>query len=386
MQGVRAICLFAVGLSFFANDVAHAVEPALPALREELIQMAARDQDVRNAGQKGDFSKWREIDTANEARLKHIVGQYGWPTFSMIGVDGAHAAWLLAQHVDSDSAFQRKVLALMEPMVQQKQASGKDYAYLYDRTHYPQRFGTQGSCVSHQEWQPFEIEDIVHVDDRRHALGMSSLAAYARLFDCSNPNFILHSPSDPKRTVPVPQSDTAAIAPAELADAALAKQILSMEREDQRVRSERFPLHANEEKYVRAMREVDQRNELALRKIFAERGWPSEKAVGKEGVHAFWLLVQHYPPLLKEALPQMEVAARSGALPKEDLAKSVDRILVLDGKPQRYGTQFKLIAGELVPDPIEDRDHLDERRTQMGMDSYEAALAALRAEYLGLKK
>jgi hypothetical protein len=175
-------------------------------------------------------------------------------------------------------------------------------------------------------------------------------------------------------------------AAADLADPELTKQILLMAKEDQRVRNERFPLHANEEKYVLAMREVDQRNQLVIRKIVAERGWPSEEAVGKEGVHAFWLLVQHFPPLLKEVLPQIEAAAQRGALPKEDLAKSIDRVLVTDGKPQRYGTQFKLIAGDLVPDPIEDRDRLDERRAQLGLNSFEAALTALRAEYLGPRK
>lgn len=176
-------------------------------------------------------------------------------------------------------------------------------------------------------------------------------------------------------------------ASADVADPELAKRILLMSKEDQRVRSERFPLHANEEKYVLAMREVDQRNQLAIRTIFSERGWPSEKAVGKEAVHAFWLLVQHFPPLLKEALPRMEAAAQNGELPKEDLAKSIDRMLVVEGKPQRYGTQFKLIAGDLVPDPIENRDHLDERRAQMGLDSFDTALAKLRAEYgVGAKK
>jgi len=171
--------------------------------------MVARDQDARNAAQKGEVSNWREIDAANEVRLKHIVDQYGWPTFAMIGEDGAHAAWLLAQHVDADTAFQLKVLGLMEGLVRQKQASGKDFAYLYDRTHYPQRFGTQGACVSRQAWQPFEIEDIAHVEERRRELKMPALADYVRMFDCSNPNFVLHSPSDPKRTVPIPRSGAA---------------------------------------------------------------------------------------------------------------------------------------------------------------------------------
>jgi hypothetical protein len=124
----------------------------------------------------------------------------------MVGEEAAKDAWLLAQHADSDKAFQLKVLALMEPLVQQHQASPKDYAYLYDRTHYPQRYGTQGTCVSRTEWQPFEIDDIAHVEERRRALKMPPLADYVKMFDCSAPFIVLHDPADPQRTVPVPSS------------------------------------------------------------------------------------------------------------------------------------------------------------------------------------
>jgi hypothetical protein len=98
---------------------------------------------------------------------------------------------------------------MMVPLVERQQASGKDYAYLYDRTHYPQRFGTQGSCVSRQEWQPFEIEDIDKVDERRRAVNLPPLAEYAKVFECSNPNFALHSAADPRKTVPVHRPETA---------------------------------------------------------------------------------------------------------------------------------------------------------------------------------
>lgn len=99
----------------------------------------------------------------------------------------------------------------MEPLVKRGEESGKSYAYLYDRTHYPQRFGTQGNCVSREEWQPFEIEDIANVDPRRAEFKMPTLAGYAKLFAevCANPHAALHSASDPKRTVPVPRGKPA---------------------------------------------------------------------------------------------------------------------------------------------------------------------------------
>lgn len=184
-----------------------AAEPTEAALREELLRMAADDQEVRHSAGKGDFSRWEAVDAANLARLKQIVSQVGWPTVAMVGTDGANAAWLIAQHADRDKSFQHRVLELMTPLVQQGQASGKNFAYLYDRTHYPQRYGTQGDCVSKAEWQPFEIEDLPNVDERRRAVGLPPLVEYAKVFKdaCASPFTALHSPSDPRKTVVIPE-------------------------------------------------------------------------------------------------------------------------------------------------------------------------------------
>jgi hypothetical protein len=198
--------LLLVVLAAGCVGAAHA-GPSEPALRDELLQMEAQDQEVRAAARQGDTSRWRQVDAANQKRLKEIVARYGWPTRSMVGQEGADAAWLIAQHSDSDKDFQQKVLALMEPLVRQREVSSVNYAYLYDRTHYPQRYGTQGSCVSRQEWQPYEIEDIAHVNERRRELGLPSMTAYAARLtgNCANPNFGLHRAGDPKKTVPAPK-------------------------------------------------------------------------------------------------------------------------------------------------------------------------------------
>jgi hypothetical protein len=204
MRSTQSRNILAAGVLFALALAAHAAAPTQPALRDELLKMGQHDQEVRHAADQEGMRKWIEVDAANQARLKQIVDQYGWPTYDMVGEEAATDAWLLAQHADSDKAFQLKVLALMEPLVQQQQASAKSYAYLYDRTHTPQRYGTQGTCVSRTEWQPFEIDDIAHVDERRRALKIPPLADYAKLFDCSAPFIALHDPADPHRTVPVP--------------------------------------------------------------------------------------------------------------------------------------------------------------------------------------
>ena len=111
------------------------------ALRLELLAMTKEDQDARvkmlrelkqqgvPIGQKLDPSDAKTmaimakvaeelsaIDSKNRTRLKEIVDQHGWPGKSMVGKDGAHAAWLLAQHADADLEFQKKCLALMQAL------------------------------------------------------------------------------------------------------------------------------------------------------------------------------------------------------------------------------------------------------------------------------
>jgi hypothetical protein len=74
---------------------------------------------------------------------------------------------------ESDPQFQRRVLSLMQPLVKRGEANGQLYAYLHDRTHKPQRYGTQGACTGPGQWQPRAMEDPDRVDDRRREIGLS---------------------------------------------------------------------------------------------------------------------------------------------------------------------------------------------------------------------
>lgn len=199
------------GLLFAASlllpHAVHAADPTHPTLREELMQMSRRDQEVRTAAPTQDnFASWRAVDAANLKRMKEIVEQFGWPTYAMVGKDGAQAAWLLVQHGDEDRPFQLKVLAMMEPLVKDGRAGAVDYAYLYDRTHYPQRYGTQGSCVSRTEWRPLLTEAPETLDQRRRELGLPSMADYAKRFKeaCAGFDAAMQDPNDPRKTMPIP--------------------------------------------------------------------------------------------------------------------------------------------------------------------------------------
>lgn len=155
---------------------------AAPALRRELLALVEEDQAARmkwlaNQDDAAAGEAVSAIDRRTTTRLKEIVAQHGWPGHRLIGEDGGSAAWLLVQHADREPEFQKRCLALMEPMIASGEVRGDSYAYLYDRVataeKRPQRFGTQ-----FMDGEPYPIEDAAHVDERRAAVGLSSMAVY----------------------------------------------------------------------------------------------------------------------------------------------------------------------------------------------------------------
>jgi len=83
---------------------------------------------------------------------------------------------------------------------------------------------------------------------------------------------------------------------------------------------------------------------------------------------AAWTVIQHSDlETQKRYLDLMTRAADAGELDWALVATTVDRIRVNEGKPQIYGTQFKEANGEMVPEPIEDEQHVDERRAKAGL-------------------
>ena len=169
---------------FFRTDVAR------PELRMELLAMSDKDQQLRMGRRSASGAPSREtmaqiadVDAQNTARMHEIIDEYGWPSRSMVGDDGASAAWLLVQHADRDNTFQRRCLELMKPLVDSVEVSAVDVAYLTDRIRMhegkPQLYGTQFRR-SNNDWDPYPIEDPDRVDERRAALGLPTLAEYKK--------------------------------------------------------------------------------------------------------------------------------------------------------------------------------------------------------------
>lgn len=156
-------------------------------LRRELAARVEKDQDLRNRWIQNTDDKQlgeqlSQVDRDNTAWLKGVVKAQGWPSISKVGRDGAQAAWLLAQHADLDPAFQEEVLTLMQAQVAKGEASGRLLAYLTDRVRLaqdkPQVYGTQFHDTADGKLEPLQMEDPAHVDARRAAVGLESMAEY----------------------------------------------------------------------------------------------------------------------------------------------------------------------------------------------------------------
>jgi hypothetical protein len=152
-------------------------------LRAELLSRMEKDQVARKAL---DLKGMLEADRENLPWLKGVIAQHGWPGASLAGTDGAHAAWLLAQHADADPAFQRQCLDLMTAAVEAGEATRRELAYLTDRVllaeGQPQVYGTQMTREGIQ-YVPRNLRDPENVDQRRAAVGLEPIAEYQRRFD-----------------------------------------------------------------------------------------------------------------------------------------------------------------------------------------------------------
>lgn len=113
----------------------------------------------------------------------------------------------------------------------------------------------------------------------------------------------------------------------------------------------------------------DRRNMQRLAQIIEQHGWPDQSRFGSNAAEAAFLVLQHSTPeQQKRYLPLVRRASAMREAKQSSLAMLEDRILVADGKPQRYGTQFKLDAnGKNALYPIEDRNTVDERRGSVGL-------------------
>jgi hypothetical protein len=155
-------------------------------LLKELLSRRDVDQASRSAFAGDDqeaIERLIQIDDDNTAWLGKVVDTMGWPGRSLVGDEGAHAAWLLAQHADRHPSLQRRFLTLLEKAVKRGEASPSDLAYLTDRVLLAsgkhQVYGTQVTARDGR-FVASRLRNPETVDDRRASVGLGSLETYLR--------------------------------------------------------------------------------------------------------------------------------------------------------------------------------------------------------------
>ena len=150
---------------------------------------------------------------------------------------------------------------------------------------------------------------------------------------------------------------------------ALRDELLAMNKADQDLR-QRWLKDQKDPAIKTEMRELDAQHEKRLRQIVKRYGWPGKSLVGMKASGGAWTIVQHgSSEFLHEMLPVMEDAAKKGELTYGLVATTIDRVRIADGKKQLYGTQFDTSGNKCEPLPIEDPEHLDQRREVAGLGS-----------------
>lgn len=156
----------------------------------------------------------------------------------------------------------------------------------------------------------------------------------------------------------------------------LADELLKMAENDQAMRMKAINGEADWDS------SVDEANQTRLKEIVDKEGWPTIPRVGAEASHAAWLLVQHAPSLefMERCLELMETLP-NGEVSPANIAYLKDRVLMMVGKPQVYGTQFQGSGKEMHVYPIESAEHVDERRSSVGLGTFAENEARLRELY-----
>lgn len=166
-------------------------------------------------------------------------------------------------------------------------------------------------------------------------------------------------------------------------DRVLADRLIALAAQDRATRERLASDGSLFDGYHPDMQAVHESNARALGAIIDSIGWPIADRVGNAGAEAAWLIAQHaigLPPFQRRCLELLKTAVVNGQAPAWQMAMMLDRIRVFEGRLQLYGSQFDWDDhGQFSPLPIEDRDGVDQRRAEIGLEPLDAAIANQRA-------
>jgi hypothetical protein len=151
--------------------------------------------------------------------------------------------------------------------------------------------------------------------------------------------------------------------------------------EDLRVREELAAQGVLAEGYHPRMEAVHRENAAFLEALIEERGWPDALRFGAEAAEAAWLIAQHAigePERMRRFARELAEVARAGRVPRWHAAMLEDRIRVLEGRPQIYGTQVEADhEGRARPCELLDPENVEARRAEVGLPPLAERLAEM---------
>lgn len=115
---------------------------------------------------------------------------------------------------------------------------------------------------------------------------------------------------------------------------------------------------------------LDSVNMVFVESYFLQNGYPGKSVVGEESSLVAWNVLQHNPDKIPLYLPLVKKAAEAGEIPKTSAAMMEDRYLMMEGKPQIYGTQgmsYDDARGSFIW-PTENAETLNQRRKEAGFE------------------
>ncbi|GIU04584.1 hypothetical protein TUM4261_04960 [Shewanella sp. c952] len=157
---------------------------------------------------------------------------------------------------------------------------------------------------------------------------------------------------------------------------ALQTQLIDMEKQDQSVRKQlgKAGWDKTSKELHAKISAIDHENTEKLKVILSKRHWFKESEVGKEGIGAAFLIIQHSPDqsFQERMLPVLKNSyLKNEGISGQEVALLTDRVLIHKGQKQRYGTQANINNGEITFEPISDIETVDKRRAEMNMPPLE---------------
>ncbi|MCU1268067.1 MAG: Acetyltransferase domain protein [Acidobacteria bacterium] len=173
-------------------------------LRSEFLKLRTKDDELLQVymtqpKQKDARLKLDQSRAKNSNRLCEILKQFGWPTISLVGPDGAAAAFSILQNSPS-YALQIDLMPLVVAAVKKNELDKPHFAAYFDRMRMRvgmmQYFGTQASLVNGLlVLVPIEAE--AQLGARRGQMDLPPMADYLRSLEQMYRTPVIRSPFQP---------------------------------------------------------------------------------------------------------------------------------------------------------------------------------------------